>query len=306
MDDRLQVSAETVAALVAEQFPQWAHLSVEPVEHSGWDNRSFRLGETMLVRLPSASRYVAQVEKEQRWLPHLAKHLPYLVPEPLALGKPGKGFPWPWSIYRWLEGQPLALEPHGADLNVLAIDVARFLNALHSVDAGDGPAAGPHNFYRGGSLTIYDEETRAALIAVSDEIDAEAARDIWQKALHSGWTGKPVWVHGDIAEGNLLMKDRRLAAVLDFGSSGVGDPSADLILAWTLLDREGRLIFRQSLPLDAETWQRGRGWALWKALITLAAHRQNNALLAEWSRKTIREVFSDDFQDNQAFTEFAP
>lgn len=178
MDDRIEVLPETVSALVAEQFPQWAHLPVKPVEHSGWNNRSFRLGDTMVVRLPSAARYVAQVEKEQRWLPYLAARLPLPVPEPLALGLPGQGFPWCWSIYRWLEGTTLALTLAQTDLKSLAGDVAGFLTTLQAVDASSGPAAGTHSFHRGGSLSVYSDETEAAIMAVSDEIDVDMAREI--------------------------------------------------------------------------------------------------------------------------------
>ena len=117
--------------------------------------------------------------------------------------------------------------------------------------------------------------------------------EIWQLALSSRWQGQGVWVHGDIAEGNLLVQNGRLSAVIDFGSSGVGDPSSDLILAWNVLNAESRAVFRQALELDDTTWQRGRGWALWKALIVLDAERGRNERMAEWSRRTIREVFAD-------------
>ncbi|MDR6102673.1 aminoglycoside phosphotransferase (APT) family kinase protein [Agrobacterium larrymoorei] len=293
MSDRLDVSIETVARLIAEQFPQWADLQVRPVSHSGWDNRSFRLGERMLIRLPSAEGYVPQVEKEHRWLPYLAKRLPLPIPEPLAKGRPSEDYPFPWSIYRWLDGEPLALKLPETDLKMLAEDVAAFLRALHAIDASDGPLAGAHNFHRGGSLRVYDAQARDAIEAVSDEVDADLARAIWEVALKSGWQGRPVWVHGDIAEGNLLMQGGRLSAVIDFGSSGVGDPASDLILAWNVLDADSRAVFRQALPLDAETWQRGRGWALWKAMIVLAAERGRDEKLSEWSRRTIREVMAD-------------
>lgn len=130
-----------------------------------------------------------------------------------------------------------------------------------------------HNFHRGGSLAVYDDEARAAAVHVADEVDQALAMEIWQLALSSRWPRPGVWVHGDIAEGNLLVKDGRLSAVIDFGSSGVGDPSSDLILAWNVLDTESRAVFRHALNLDDATWQRGRGWALWKALIVLAAER---------------------------------
>lgn len=293
MDDRFVVSTEQVSALIANQFPQWAGLDVQPVELSGWDNRSFRLGDTMLVRLPSAKRYVPQIDKEHLWLPRLAPALPVPIPLPLARGEPGEGYPFPWSIYAWLEGEPLIRRPDAVDLSALARDVADFLKALHAIDASDGPPAGDHNFHRGGSLKVYDEEARLAMLAVEDEIDAGLALDVWQLALSSHWQNKPVWVHGDVAEGNLLVRDSRLSAVIDFGSSGVGDPSCDLILAWNVLDHDSRKIFREALPLKEATWQRGRGWALWKALITLAAQRGHNEKLAEWSRRTIRQVFED-------------
>lgn len=293
MDDRIVISTQQVRALIASQFPQWAELDVRPVELSGWDNRSFRLGDDMLVRLPSAGRYVAQVEKEHRLLPKLAPLLPFPIPKPLAIGEPGQDYPFPWSVYGWLEGEPLARHLGHIDLATIAVDVAAFLKSLQGIDATDGPLAGEHNFHRGGSLAVYDGEARAATLRLADEVDQRLAMEIWQLALSSSWQGQGVWVHGDIAEGNLLVRDGRLSAVIDFGSSGVGDPSSDLILAWNVLDAESRNVFRLAMDLDNATWQRGRGWALWKALITLKAQRGRDEKLAEWSRRTIREVMAD-------------
>lgn len=293
MDDRIVISRQQVRALIASQFPQWAGLDVRPVELSGWDNRSFRLGDDMLVRLPSAGRYVAQVEKEHRLLPKLAPLLPLPIPKPLAIGEPGQDYPFPWSVYGWLEGEPLARHLGHIDLATIAVDVAAFLKSLQGIDATDGPLAGEHNFHRGGSLAVYDGEARAATLRLADEVDQRLAMEIWQLALSSSWQGQGVWVHGDIAEGNLLVRDGRLSAVIDFGSSGVGDPSSDLILAWNVLDAESRNVFHLAMNLDNATWQRGRGWALWKALITLKAQRGRDEKLAEWSRRTIREVIAD-------------
>ncbi|MBO9656463.1 MAG: aminoglycoside phosphotransferase family protein [Agrobacterium tumefaciens] len=293
MDDRIVVTTQQVRALIASQFPQWAAFNIRPVELSGWDNRSFRLGDDMLIRMPSAARYVAQVEKEHRWLPVLAPLLQVPIPVPLALGQPGEDYPYPWSVYRWLEGEPLARHLDSTDLSAIAVDVATFLKALHGIDASDGPLAGAHNFHRGGSLAVYDGETRASAARLADEVDQALAMEIWELALSSRWQGQGIWVHGDIAEGNLLVKNGRLAAVIDFGSSGIGDPSSDLILAWNVLKAQGRDVFRRALDLDEATWQRGRGWALWKALIVLDAERGHNEKMAEWSRRTIREVFAD-------------
>lgn len=299
MSDRIEVGIGQVEELIRAQFPQWSHLPVRPVVLSGWSNRSFRLGDTMLVRLPSAERYVAQVEKEHTWLPRLASHLRLPIPKPLALGAPGEGYPFPWSVYGWLEGEPLAHHLDG-DMSVMARDVAQFLQSLQAIDASDGPAAGVHNFYRGGALSFYDGETRNCAIDLQHEIDAELAMEIWDRALSSSWSSKPVWVHGDVSDGNLLVKDGRLCAAIDFGSVCVGDPACDLVMAWNVFDVTSRSVFRSALPFDAETWQRARGWALWKAMLVLSTHRAADNALAAWARRAIAEVLADYGQELHA------
>jgi aminoglycoside phosphotransferase (APT) family kinase protein len=268
------IDAELVRRLIAAQFPGWAGLPIRSAEPQGWDNRTFRLGDALGVRLPSAARYVAQVEKEQAWLPRLAPHLPRPIPAPVAVGAPGDGYPWPWSINRWLEGEPAASGV--ADLTGFATDVGAFLAALQAIDAVDGPAAGTHSFWRGGPLATYDGETRAAIAQLGDRIDGVVATRVWEAALATSWTRPPVWVHGDVAVNNLLLRDGRLAAVIDFGCCAVGDPACDLVLAWTLFEGESRAAFRAALPLDEATWARARGWALWKALILAARAPDGN------------------------------
>jgi aminoglycoside phosphotransferase (APT) family kinase protein len=287
------VDAVLVRRLIAAQFPEWMHLPVKQVEPGGWDNRTFRLGERMSVRLPSAAAYAAQVEKEHHWLPKLAPHLPVPIPVPLAKGASTEDYPWSWSVYGWLNGQPATAELI-ADLPAFARSVAEFLVALQGVDPEPGPPAGQHNFYRGGQLAVYDVETRAALSALAARIDTAAAEAVWEAALASEWRGSPVWVHGDIACGNLLVADGKLYAVIDFGSSAVGDPACDLAIAWTLFAGESRQAFRAALPLDDATWARGRGWALWKALITAASHDDNQRDVDE-SWRVIEEVVRDHY-----------
>lgn len=290
--DKVCIDVTLVRALVAAQFPRWANLPIGPVEHGGWDNRTFHLGADMTVRLPSAAAYAFQVEKEQRWLPRLAPQLPLPIPVPLATGRPGEGYPWHWSVYRWIDGETAATA-WIADLTVFATSLTRFLVALQHADAAAGPPPGPRNFWRGGPLSVYDGETRQAIAALDGKIDAGAAIAVWEDALAAEWHGAPVWVHGDIAAGNLLVEDGRLSAVIDFGSSAVGDPACDLAIAWTLFEGESRGAFRGGLPLDAGTWARGRGWTLWKALITLAALPGTNPRAARESRQVIEEVLAD-------------
>ncbi|MEV5710338.1 aminoglycoside phosphotransferase family protein [Actinoallomurus sp. NPDC052274] len=267
-DGRAGIDAGLVRRLLAAQFPQWSDLPVRPVEVDGWDNRTYRLGDEMTVRLPTAAGYVPAIDKEHRWLPVLAPSLPVPIPTPLAKGTPGEGYPFPWSIRRWLDGR--LVRPHRiADLPAFAADVAGFIRALQRVDATGGPAAGAHSFYRGASLTHYDDETRRCLAALDGRVDTRRAAAVWDAALEAEWNGSPVWFHGDIAVNNLLVREGRLAAVIDFGTSGVGDPACDLVIAWSFFAGESRETFRAAVDQDPGTWARARGWALWKALLCL-------------------------------------
>lgn len=248
---------------------------MQEVVPNGWDNRTFRLGQEMLVRLPSAGAYAAQVEKEQKWLPRLASQLLLAIPEPIALGNPSAEYPWAWSVYRWLEGE-VATRERVQDFTAFATDLANFLNALQQVDAGDTPLPGRHNFFRGGSLLVYDAEVEQALHTLKYQVDVPAAQEVWQKALQSNWEAKPVWVHGDVSPTNLLVQDGKLSAVIDLGCCGVGDPACDLTMAWTFFTGESRDAFKTYVHADAETWARARGWGLWKALITLAEYLETD------------------------------
>ena len=282
-----------VRRLVTGQFPQWSGLPVRSVETAGWDNMTFQLGEHMIVRLPRAAAYAVEVEKEHRWLPQLAPSLPLQIPTPLAIGEPANDYPWKWSIYQWIEGETAAPERIG-DLNDFATSLAEFLIALQRIDPTDGPPPGAHNFYRGGSVTTYDAETRQAIAALKGKLDTKAATDVWEVALKATWNRPPVWLHGDMSAGNLLIQEGRLSAVIDFGMMGVGDPACDLSIAWTLFGRESRETFRAMLPLDPGTWARGRGWTLWKALIVAAGLSETNAVEAAQPWRVIDEVLSID------------
>jgi aminoglycoside phosphotransferase (APT) family kinase protein len=277
MDDRLVVSPETVATLVVAQFPAWAALPVKPIIPGGWCNRSFRLGETMVVRLPSAERYVAQVEKERAVLARLAGRMPVAIPETLGVGAPGAGYPFPWSVRRWIEGAVVdAAQPDA--LGGLAGDVAVFLHALWALDTTGGPGPGAHNFHRGGDLSVYGSEVEASLAALGAAVDAAGARAVWAAALAASWQGEPVWVHGDVAPGNLLQRDGQLVAAIDWGSAAVGDPACDLVMAWTVLEGPSRHRFRAAVGSDSALWVRARGWALWKALLVLAGRSARQPL----------------------------
>ncbi len=288
----MDITVSLVRRLVVSQFPQWAEHPITPVAVSGWDNRTFHLGDTMLVRLPSAVRYAAQVAKEHHWLPHLAPLLPLPIPIPLAVGLPAYDYPWHWSIYRWLDGETAA-RGYIANLHQFGIDVAHFLTALQRVNSAGGPPPGPHNFWRGGPLTTYDADIWRALATLDGDIDTAAATAVWHTALKTTWQRAPVWIHGDVAMGNLLVKHGQLCAVIDFGGMAVGDPACDMVLAWTRLDEGSRDVFRTTLQVDDGTWARGRGWALWKALITLAEYRHTDPTKAAEAQCVIDAVLTE-------------
>ena len=289
---KADITADLVSQLIADQFPRWAGLPVRPVEADGVDNSTFRLGQTMSVRLPSADVYVEQVDKEHRWLPVLAAQLPLPIPEPLAKGVPGNGFPRPWSVYRWIDGDPATAEGI-ADMPGFAADLADFLVALYQIDPAGGPGPGTHNFFRGGPVAVYDGETQDALAALQGQIDTALAAEVWRTALRASWQGPPVWFHGDAQPGNLLVRDGKLSAVIDFGTSGVGDPACDTTIAWTFLSGESSRIFKQRLPFDEATWVRGRGWAIWKAMIVLVGALKDDPQDAAYTKGVIEAILAD-------------
>jgi aminoglycoside phosphotransferase (APT) family kinase protein len=291
-DGRAGIDAGLVRRLLEEQFPHWAALPVTPVAVDGWDNRTYRLGDTMTVRLPTAAGYVPAVAKENEWLPRLAPALPVAVPPILGLGRPGQGYPYPWSVRGWLAGET-ADRADITDLCSFAESIAAFLHALQRCDTAGAPAAGEHSWYRGASPAHYDDETRRCLAALADVVDTERAARVWETALTAGWTGPPVWFHGDIAAGNLLVSGGVLAAVIDFGTSGVGDPACDLVIAWTTFTGPSRAAFRAAAAADDATWARARGWQLWKSLLVLGESLETAPERAVATRRIIDEVLDD-------------
>ncbi len=296
-DDKLKagkfpVDVALVQRLIARQFPQWADLPIRPVAMDGWDNWTFHLGDRMKVRLPSAEGYAEQAEKETRWLPLLAPHLPFEIPVPVGVGHPDEGFPWLWSVYEWIEGESVNQRNIG-DRIELARDVANFLHALQAINPVGGPPPGQHSYFRGDPpLTAFEDEARRGIDLLAGRIDARAAHELLDLAKASRRTAPPVWVHGDIAVGNLLVRDGRLAAVIDFGSSAVGDPACDLVIAWLFFEGESRAVFREAIAADERTWLRARGWALWKAALVLGGGGTGNDIEAH-PFEVIQAVLAD-------------
>ncbi len=293
--DEIEIDAALVHHLIAAQFPQWADLPITRVESSGTDNAMFRLGSDMALRLPRIAAATAQVEKEQRWLPELAPHLPLTIPAPLALGEPDAAYPLKWSIYRWLDGDN-AINTPPRDQHEAARALADFITVLQRIDPAGGPLHGAHNFNRGEPLAVRDAATRQAIAQIANMIDfdARAALAAWEAALSApAWDGQPRWIHGDLMPGNLLVFDGQISAVIDFGGLGVGDPACDLLIAWNFFTAEARATFRAALGVDAATWARGRGWALTVGLVAIPYYLHTNPTLAGIGQRTVAAILAD-------------
>jgi aminoglycoside phosphotransferase (APT) family kinase protein len=284
----MDAEAGLVRRLLAAQFPRWAGLPLAPAGPAGWDNVVYRLGDDLAVRLPRRALGAAHAEREHRWLPLLAPHLPLPVPVPLGLGVPGEGYPWHWSVCRWLPGEIAAVEPV-ADPGEAAAALAGFVAALWAVD----PAGGPDSEFRGVPLAARDADVRAAVAALRGVLDPAPVLAAWQAAVDAPvWRGRGVWMHGDLHPANLLVDRGRLSGVLDFGLVAVGDPACDLMMAWTFLPAAARERFRACLPAGEAVWARARGWALDFGL-RCATHAAGDPVLGGIGRHAVREVSAD-------------
>ncbi|MFL5953024.1 MAG: aminoglycoside phosphotransferase family protein [Gaiellaceae bacterium] len=254
-----------VRRLLAEQMPQWAGLQVAEVPLGGTDNAVYRLGDDLVVRLPRIEWAVEARAKEHHWLPRLAPLLPVAIPVPLALGKPGAGYPWPWSVYRWLDGADPSIH-HEIDRDALVPDLVRFIEAMHRIELPDGPSV-----WRAGPLEVAGAAIEKALGVLGGTVDQTAIRSVWQRARAAPqWNGPPRWVHADLDARNILVARGRLSAVIDWSGAGVGDPACDIGVAWKGLSPAARAEFRAALDVDDATWERARGWTLTQAVNALS------------------------------------
>ena len=279
--------------LIAEQFPEYASLTIVDVEKQGHDNRTYRLGDQMLIRMPTAAAYALKVPKEQELLPKLAKCLSFSIPAPIKMGKPSTDYPYPFSIYKWLSGKSInLLTLTDQEKEQLAFDLSKFLKELQAITDVEGPESGQHNWWRGDHVSVYDKGAREQIAELAEIIDARKALALWDQACETKWDKKPIWIHGDFAIGNILMDGGKLSAVIDFGGAAVGDPACDLVIAWTYLSGKAREVFMSKMDMDADTWLRARAWALWKATFELCQIADKNSAEAVLQKRIIDEVMN--------------
>ena len=274
--------------LIAQQFSEYVHLPIINVEKQGHDNRTYRLGNDLLIRMPTEESYALKVPKEQQLLPQLAKYLSVSIPAPIAMGRPSLDYPYPFSIYTWLPGKSVNLLVLTEQEQLqLALDLAGFLLELQSITRVAGPQPGQHNWWRGDHVSVYDCGAREQIAELAEIINATAALDLWERACATRWHHDPMWIHGDLAIGNILIDDGKLFAVIDFGGAAVGDPACDLTIAWTYFSDEAREVFMQKMNLDGDTWLRAGAWALWKATFELCQIADKNSAEAVLQKQIV-------------------
>ncbi|SCF25944.1 aminoglycoside phosphotransferase family protein [Micromonospora chokoriensis] len=289
--DQVDVAVDVVAALVAEQFPRWRGLPVRPLPSTGTVNALFRLGAEVVLRFPlrpnASPDLRGELRREQEHARMLAARMPVAVPEPLGLGEPGDGYPGSWAAYRFIPGETAERDRIG-DLDGFARDLAGVVTALCGIDTGGRVWSGSG---RGGPLADQDADVRAALAASDALTDTGALAAVWNRCRHAR-RDDPAdrWIHADLMPGNLLVRDGRLAAVIDLETVCVGDPAVDLMPAWNLLDAGSRETYRRALGVDDATWERGRGWALVQAINALPYYVETNPVMAAIARRTLRAV----------------
>jgi aminoglycoside phosphotransferase (APT) family kinase protein len=298
----VDVTVELVRRLLAGQHPD---LAGQPVQFlaNGWDNAMFRLGDDLLVRLPRREPAAQILLNEQRWLPVLAPKVQLPIPAPERTGRPAHGYPFSWSVVPYLPGEPAAAAD-SLDLADAAGSVGRFLGSLHAPAPPDAPA----NRFRGVPLADRADAVAANLRLLSDRVDRDAVQRAWSAALAAPvYSGPPRWLHGDLHPANILVSHGRVSGVIDFGDITAGDPANDLSVAWMLLPPGCHASFWSAYQAAGGSWvpvndalrARARGWALNLAIVFLA-HSEDNPVLLEVGRRTLRAVLADQPGRNQA------
>lgn len=278
--------------------------ATQPLElvANGWDNAMYRLGSDLLVRLPRRQVAVPLIHHEQRWLPGIAARLPLPIPVPVFAGRPVENtdvnYPWPWSIVPWFDGEPLGPRTLSDREAVdMADDLAAFLHTLHQ----PAPTDAPSNPFRGVPLAARAERTEALLVGASLSRDlGRQLRYRWQQALAADeWRREPRWIHGDVHALNLVWRDGRIRAVIDFGDITGGDPATDLAIAWSLFpsprhrERFQEMARIDGAPIDGPTWCRARGWALAVAA-AVAANSADHPTHNQLGLRTLLAVAADE------------
>lgn len=279
--------------LLRSQYPDLANAPISEMPFHGTDNDVYRVGEYHSVRLPVIEWSVGNEDRIRPWLPWLKDRLSTQVPVPKFYGEPDCGYPHSWTIYPWIAGEP---QSFGMNDRQTALDIAVFLKDLRSQPTEGVPPAGrsPH---------ALDADVRKCLNQLTEADHRDKLVSIWDEMMETpAWDGSDaVWMHGDVAPGNLLFKDGRLVAAIDWSGLGVGDPASDLQVAWNFFGPEGRAVFREAMLVDDEVWSRARARAFAQASFQLPYYRHSLPTLAQQAKYVFAEIL-DEFRNSHATT----
>ena len=293
-DDEIPHDVDLVRRLLAAQHPAWAGLTIEYVPSTGTDNALYRLGDDLVVRLPLRPGSTRQIDRVARWLPVLAPHLPLAVPVPVAKGEPTDDYPWGWSIVSWIPGEDATTAPLDRGRPSPTWPASSPRCGASTRPAGRGPA--PPTSAGACRWRPRDQETRRWIEQARGMVDTRAVtaalggRPVGARP----GTGRRVWLHGDIASGNLLVGDGRISAVDRLGGAR-HRRSRPATCSWRgrCSTPPGGRPSGPRWPVDDATWARGRGWALSTAIIALPYYEGTNAFMADQARRKIAAVLAD-------------
>ncbi len=260
------MNIDLVKQIIDNYAKDYSGLEIKEVDYPGHDNFTYRIGNEFSIRLPSGKSYAKQIVKEQKWVNYLQDNMSMPLPKCVLYVPSCDLYEFGFIINKWIDGDVAFYEN---DLNkiLVAKDCAKFLKELHKIDSTGAPKAGEHNFYRGGDILVYEEEALMCIEKTKEVFDEEILKEVWRLGANSKLILKNVFVHGDFEATNILVKNDRLSAVIDFGILGVGEPSCDLAMYWTFFECESASAFKNELNLSNEIWLRARAWVLWKQLL---------------------------------------
>ncbi len=284
----VEITEALLRALLADQHPDLAPLPLR-FEGEGWDNVMVRLGETLAMRLPRRAIAERLLKNEQRWLPDLAPRLPLPIPAPVRTGVPGHGYPFVWSILPWIEGEAADLAPPDASE---APALARFLKAVHSPAPPDAPANPVRDCPLSGKQA--DTERRMQILRMETDAITPQVERTWAEALTAPIDLPRGWIVGDVHARNVLVRDGKLAAFIDWGDLCAGDPATDLASIWALFeDAAARRVAIDAYGMSPATLARARGWAVFYGVILLETGRQDTPRHAAMGAATLRRLTDD-------------
>lgn len=287
--DEIPIDEDAVRQIVAEQFPQWRAEPVRAVSGEGTVNAIFRIGDRLAARFPRTATTVETLEKEAAAMRELAEHSPFPTPAPVAIGEPAPGYPLPWSMQTWLQGD-VATPDAVSHSTAFAHDLADLLHALRVADTRGRRFSGQG---RGGDLKDSDEWMQVCFRESEGLLPIDRLRDLWDEFRMLPPARPEVMTHGDLTPPNLLLDGERLVGVLDGGGFAPADPALDLVSAWHLLETDARELLRQGLAVDDLEWQRGAAWAFQQSMGLVWYYRDTLPSMSALGRSTLARILAD-------------